>query len=162
WPLRLARELDDAILDIRANEFDTAAIIFKSSGDPAQVLAYDQFLEANKTHWLAREIRALWKRVLKRVDLTSRSLVALIQPGSRARLGERPLLYACPPPSPPRERGRVREGARQQAAREPCARRGQFRRIPDVERALAPREPLSRRGWRARESQARHRRNARC
>ena len=45
WPLRLARELDDAILDIRANEFDTAAIIFKSSGDPAQVLAYDQFLD---------------------------------------------------------------------------------------------------------------------
>jgi len=82
WPLRLARELDDAILDIGANEFDTAAIIFKSSGDPAQVLAYDQFLEANKTHWLAREIRALWKRVLKRVDLTSRSLVALIEPGS--------------------------------------------------------------------------------
>ena len=82
WPLRLARELDDAILDIRANEFDTAAIIFKSSGDPAQVLAYDQFLEANKTHWLAREIRALWKSVLKRVDLTSRSLVALIEPGS--------------------------------------------------------------------------------
>src|SRR5262250_1190880 len=82
WPLRLARELDDAILDIRANEFDTAAIIFKSSGDPAQVLAYDQFLEANKTHWRAREIRALWKRVLKRVDLTSRSLVALIEPGS--------------------------------------------------------------------------------
>jgi len=82
WPLRLTRELDDAILDIRANEFDTAAIIFKSSGDPAQVLAYDQFLETNKTHWLARELRALWKRVLKRVDLTSRSLVALIEPGS--------------------------------------------------------------------------------
>ena len=82
WPLRLARELDDAILDIRANEFDTTAIIFKSSGDPAQVLAYDQFLEANKKHWLAREIRAFWKRVLKRVDLTSRSLVALVELGS--------------------------------------------------------------------------------
>ena len=82
WPLRLVRELDDAILDIRANEFDTAAIIFKSSGDPAQVLAYDQFLEANKKHWLAREIRAFWKRVLKRVDLTSRSLVALVELGS--------------------------------------------------------------------------------
>ena len=48
WPLKLARELDDAILDIRANEFDVAAILFKSSGDPAQVLAYDRFLEANK------------------------------------------------------------------------------------------------------------------
>jgi benzoyl-CoA-dihydrodiol lyase len=82
WPLRVARELDDAILDIRANEFEIAAIVFKSSGDPAQVIAYDAFLEANKDHWLAREIRNLWKRVLKRVDLTSRSLVALVEPGS--------------------------------------------------------------------------------
>jgi benzoyl-CoA-dihydrodiol lyase len=82
WPLALARELDDAILDIRANEFDIATIVFKSSGDPAQVLAYDDFLAANKDHWLAREIRSLWKRTLKRVDLTSRSLVALIEPGS--------------------------------------------------------------------------------
>ena len=82
WPLQLARELDDAILDIRANEFDIAVVLFKSSGDPAQVLAYDQFLDANKKHWLAREIRSLWKRTLKRVDLTSRSLVALVEPGS--------------------------------------------------------------------------------
>jgi benzoyl-CoA-dihydrodiol lyase len=82
WPLRLARELDDAILDIRINEFDTAAIVFKSSGDPEQVLAYDAFLDANKDHWLAREIRNFWKRTLKRVDLTSRSLVALVEPGS--------------------------------------------------------------------------------
>jgi benzoyl-CoA-dihydrodiol lyase len=82
WPLALARELDDAILDIRANEFDVAAIVFKSSGDAAQVLAYEEFLDANKDHWLAREIRGLWKRVLKRVDLTSRSLVALVGPGS--------------------------------------------------------------------------------
>jgi benzoyl-CoA-dihydrodiol lyase len=82
WPLRLARELDNAILDLRLNELDTAAIIFKSSGDPEQVLAYDRFLDSIATHWLAREIRALWKRVLKRVDLTSRTLVALIEPGS--------------------------------------------------------------------------------
>jgi benzoyl-CoA-dihydrodiol lyase len=82
WPLRLARELDNAILDLRLNELDTAAIIFKSSGDPEQVVAYDRFLDANQAHWLSREIRALWKRVLKRVDLTSRTLVALIEPGS--------------------------------------------------------------------------------
>jgi benzoyl-CoA-dihydrodiol lyase len=82
WPLELARELDDAILDIRANEFEIAAIVFKSSGDPAQVMAYEQFLDAVKEHWLAREIRSLWKRVLKRIDLTSRSLVALVEPGS--------------------------------------------------------------------------------
>ena len=82
WPLQLARELDDAILNIRLNELDVAAIVFKSSGEPAQVLAYDHFLDANKDHWLAREIRHFWKRVLKRVDLTSRSLVSLIEPGS--------------------------------------------------------------------------------
>jgi benzoyl-CoA-dihydrodiol lyase len=82
WPLRLARELDDAILDIRANEPDVAAIVFTSSGDPAQVLSYDRFLDAHAQHWLAREVRSLWKRVLKRVDLTSRSLVALVEPGS--------------------------------------------------------------------------------
>ena len=82
WPLRIARELDDAILDIRANELSTAAIVFKSCGDPALALAYDAFLDAHRDHWLAREIRALWKRVLKRVDLTSRSLVALVEPGS--------------------------------------------------------------------------------
>src|SRR6266700_2464079 len=81
-PLKRERELDDAVLDIRANEFDIAAIVFKSSGDPAQVLAYEQFLDANKDHWLAREIRGFWKRALKRIDLTSRSLVALVEPGS--------------------------------------------------------------------------------
>ena len=93
WPLQLARELDDAILNIRLNELDIAAIVFKSSGDPAAVLAYDAFLDANKDHWLAREIRLLWKRVLKRVDLTSRSLVTLIEPGScfAGTLAELPL-----------------------------------------------------------------------
>jgi benzoyl-CoA-dihydrodiol lyase len=82
WPLALARELDDVILHIRLNEFDVAAIVFKSLGDPGEVIAYEQFLDANKDHWLTREIRHLWKRVLKRVDLTSRSLVTLIEPGS--------------------------------------------------------------------------------
>jgi benzoyl-CoA-dihydrodiol lyase len=93
WPLKLARELDDAILHIRINELDVAAIVFKSSGDPAQVLAYEQFLDANGEHWLAREIRHLWKRVLKRIDLTSRSLVTLIEPGScfAGTLAELPL-----------------------------------------------------------------------
>jgi len=82
WPLALARELDDAILHIRLNEFDVAAIVFKSLGDPGEVIAYEQFLDANRDHWLVREIRHLWKRVLKRVDLTSRSLVTLVEPGS--------------------------------------------------------------------------------
>jgi benzoyl-CoA-dihydrodiol lyase len=82
WPLQLARELDDAILDIRLNELEIATLVFKSDGDAQRVLAYDTFLDANTAHWLAREIRLKWKRVLKRVDMTSRSLVALIEPGS--------------------------------------------------------------------------------
>jgi benzoyl-CoA-dihydrodiol lyase len=82
WPLELARELDDAILDLRFNELDIAAIIFKSEGDCASVLAYDAFLDAHMDHWLAREIRLKWKRLLKRVDLTSRTLVTLVEPGS--------------------------------------------------------------------------------
>ena len=82
WPLRLARELDDAILDIRINELEIAVIVFKSEGDPKLVLEYDAFLAKNARHWLAREIALKWKRVLKRVDLTSRSLVTLIEPGS--------------------------------------------------------------------------------
>jgi len=82
WPLALARELDDAILDIRLNEPDVAAIVFKSEGDGDAVLAYDRFLEINRDDWLAREIRLKWKRVLKRIDLTSRTLVTLVEPGS--------------------------------------------------------------------------------
>jgi benzoyl-CoA-dihydrodiol lyase len=82
WPLALARELDDAILDIRLNELDVAALVFKSQGDSANVLSYDAFLASLGNHWLAREIRLKWARVLKRLDLTSRTLVALIEPGS--------------------------------------------------------------------------------
>src|SRR5262245_2164643 len=82
WPLQVARELDDAILDIRLNELDMAAVVFKSEGDPRTVLDYDLFLDRQAGHWLAREIRLKWKRVLKRIDLTSHSLVALIEPGS--------------------------------------------------------------------------------
>jgi benzoyl-CoA-dihydrodiol lyase len=82
WPLEVARQLDDAILDIRLNELDVAAIVFKSEGDLRAVLDYDTFLDRHDRHWLAREIRLKWKRVLKRIDLTSRSLVALVEPGS--------------------------------------------------------------------------------
>lgn len=82
WPLRVARELDDAILEIRTNEPDIAVVVFKSSGEADQVVAHDRFLEAQKANWLSREIRLYWKRVLKRIDLTSRSLVAIVEPGS--------------------------------------------------------------------------------
>ena len=82
WPLQVARELDDAILHLRINELQIAMIVFKSHGEAAHVLAYDEFLEANKAHWLVNEIRQYWKRVLKRIDVTSRTLVALVEPGS--------------------------------------------------------------------------------
>ncbi len=80
WPLRLARELDDAILHLRFNEPELGVLVFRSEGDPARIAAYDALLEAD--HWLLREVRAFWKRLLKRVDMTSRSLVALVEPGS--------------------------------------------------------------------------------
>ena len=82
WPLRLARELDDAILELRSNEPEIGTLVFKSNGDPQSVVTHEAFLLANADHWLANEILQYWKRVLKRVDLTSRSLVALIEPGS--------------------------------------------------------------------------------
>jgi benzoyl-CoA-dihydrodiol lyase len=95
WPLRLARELEDAILYLRFNEPEIGLLVFKSEGESTQVLAYDVFLEAHKHHWLAREVLHYWKRVLKRVDLTSRSLVALIEPGScfAGTLAE--IIFAC-------------------------------------------------------------------
>ncbi len=82
WPLQVAREIDDAILHLRINELEIALIVFKSHGEGAEVLKYDAFLEANKAHWLVNEIRHYWKRVLKRIDVTSRTLVTLVEPGS--------------------------------------------------------------------------------
>ena len=82
WPLALARELDDAILHLRANEPTLGSWIFRSEGDAALVLAHDAFLEEHKAHWFIREVRLYLKRVLKRLDVTSRSLVALVEPGS--------------------------------------------------------------------------------
>jgi benzoyl-CoA-dihydrodiol lyase len=80
--LRAARELDDAILPLRANEPEVAVLVFKTQGTAETVLAYDALLEANADDWLVREILHYWKRVLKRADLTSRTLVAIVEPGS--------------------------------------------------------------------------------
>lgn len=82
WMLRAARELDDAILHLRFNELELGVIAFKTSGDPAKVLAHEKFLLGNSGDWLANEIIQYWKRLLKRIDMTSRSLVALVEPGS--------------------------------------------------------------------------------
>lgn len=82
WSLLAALELDDAILHLRANEAEIGTLVFKTSGEAASVVAHEELLIANRDFWLANEILLLWKRVLKRIDVTSRSLVALIEPGS--------------------------------------------------------------------------------
>ena len=82
WPLALARELDDAILHLRTNEGDVGTWVFRTKGNPDSVEAYDQLLLDNGEHWLAREITLYLKRTLKRLDVSSRSLVALVEPGS--------------------------------------------------------------------------------
>ena len=82
YMLRLARELDDAILHLRLNEREAGLLIFRSVGDPAAVLAHEALLHANAGHWLANEVLLYWKRILKRVDVTSRSMTALVEHGS--------------------------------------------------------------------------------
>lgn len=81
WPLVVARELDDALLHLRLNEPTLGLLVLRSEGDATTAMQADELLEAYKDDWLVREIRLYWKRVLKRVDVTSRSLVALIEPG---------------------------------------------------------------------------------
>ncbi|MCP4235124.1 MAG: benzoyl-CoA-dihydrodiol lyase, partial [Aestuariibacter sp.] len=82
WSLRAARELDDAILHLRLNEPEIGIIQFKTTGDANKMMSHDAFLLEHKNHWLVQEILLHWARVLQRIDLTSRSLVALIEPGS--------------------------------------------------------------------------------
>ncbi len=82
WPLAVTRELDDLILDLRTNEPELGTWVLRTSGDPALVLGYDQLLLDNGGDWLANEITLYLKRTLKRLDVTSRSLIALIEPGS--------------------------------------------------------------------------------
>ena len=83
WPLALARELDDAILHLRHNELEIGTWLLRSRGDLSRVLAHDALLEAHhRSHWLAREVRLFWKRILKRLDVVGRSQIALVEPGS--------------------------------------------------------------------------------
>jgi len=82
YPLRLTRELDDLILDLRTNEAELGTWVFRTTGDAQRVLAYDQVLLDHQADWLVNEIVHYLKRTLKRLDVTSRSLIALIEPGS--------------------------------------------------------------------------------
>jgi benzoyl-CoA-dihydrodiol lyase len=82
WPLAVARELDDLILDQRTNELDLGTWVFRTHGDAQRVLGYDQLLLEHRDDWLVNEIVHYLKRTLKRLDVTSRSLIALVEPGS--------------------------------------------------------------------------------
>jgi benzoyl-CoA-dihydrodiol lyase len=80
WPLRAFRELDDALLRLRFNEPEIGTIVIKTTGDVAQMVAVDRTLDRQRNHWFVREVIHFIKRTLKRLDLTSRSFFALIEP----------------------------------------------------------------------------------
>ena len=82
WPLAFARELDDAVLHLRSNESEVGTWVFRTRGDAALVQTYDNLLLSTADHWLSREIILYLKRTLKRLDVSSRSLVALVEQGS--------------------------------------------------------------------------------
>lgn len=80
--LKLARELEDAILHLRSNENELGLWLFRTQGDPVLFATHEVLLADNADHWLANEVQQFWKRTLKRIDVTSRSLAALIEHGS--------------------------------------------------------------------------------
>jgi benzoyl-CoA-dihydrodiol lyase len=82
WPLAMARQLDDAILSMRTNELDIGTWLLKTEGNAAAVLASDATLLKHQDHWLVRETLGLLRRTLARLDVSSRTLFALIEPGS--------------------------------------------------------------------------------
>jgi benzoyl-CoA-dihydrodiol lyase len=82
WSLAVARELDDLILHLRTNEDEVGLWVLRTTGSADLVTAYDRLLADHQADWLVREIRLLWRRVLKRVDVSARSVFALIEPGS--------------------------------------------------------------------------------
>ncbi|KHQ54440.1 2,3-epoxybenzoyl-CoA dihydrolase [Mameliella alba] len=82
YMLKLCRELEDAILHLRLNEMEIGLWIFRTQGDPEKLAAHEALLADNADHWLANEVRHYWKRTLKRIDVTSRSLAAFVEHGS--------------------------------------------------------------------------------
>ncbi len=82
WIIRAARELDDAVLDLRFNEPEIGTWVFKTTGNHADVRAAEEVIETDTDHWLARETRLLWARTFERVDVSARSLIAIVGPGS--------------------------------------------------------------------------------
>jgi len=82
WPLKMARELDDAILSLRTNELELGLWILKTSGDAKAMLAMDEFILTNAENWFVREVLGMMRRTFARLDLTSRSMYAVIEPAS--------------------------------------------------------------------------------
>lgn len=82
WPLQAYRELDDALLHMRVNEPEIGVVCIHTKGDIDKVIAVDQTLAANRSHWLVRETLLLMARTLRRMDLTAKSFFAVIEPGS--------------------------------------------------------------------------------
>jgi len=82
WPLQVSRELDDAILSLRINQLDLGLWIFRTEGDSRNVLNVDSALLSNAGHWFVREVIGMMRRTFARIDVTSRSIYALIEPGS--------------------------------------------------------------------------------
>ena len=108
WPLAMARELDDAILLLRTNELEIGTWILKTSGDSAHVMAADATLERHRSHWFVRETIGMLRRTLARLETTSRTLFALVEPGScfagtlleLALAADRTYMIALPAESP--------------------------------------------------------------
>ena len=82
WPLQMARELDDAILTLRANELDLGLWVIKTAGNSDAILAFDEFILNQQDHWFVREVLGMMRRTLARIDVTSRSIYAIVEPGS--------------------------------------------------------------------------------
>jgi len=82
WPLQMARELDDAILTLRASELELGLWLFRTTGNPEAVIATDDFLLAHQDNWFVREVLGMLRRTFARIDVTSRSLFAVIEPKS--------------------------------------------------------------------------------
>jgi benzoyl-CoA-dihydrodiol lyase len=82
WPLQMARELDDAILTLRASELDLGLWIIKTAGNPDAVLAIDEFILHHEENWFVKEVLGMMRRTFARIDVTSRSIYAIVEPGS--------------------------------------------------------------------------------
>ena len=138
WPLAVARELDDLILHLRANEEEIGLWVLRTTGAADLVEAHDRTLVQHEADWLVREIRLYLKRTLKRLDVSSRSIFALVEPGSCFTGTLLELALAA-------DRTFMFDGAREGDAGEAgdaAPDRDELRPVPDRERAHPPREPL--------------------